>query len=85
MPRKHPQIKQKEQVRHTHSTIAALEDIISILLDVVHELSNALQYAQARMSQAMNIAKKTREGPHAYDAETQNTRTQDRKKFKRRT
>ena len=85
MPRKHPQIKQKEQVRHTHSTIAALEDIISILLDVVHELSNALQYAQARMSQAMSIARKTREGPHAYDAETPNTRTQDRKKFKRRT
>ncbi len=84
MPSKHPKQKQNEQIRHTHSTAAALEDIIAILLDIIHELSNALQYAQARMGQVMNIAKKTREGPHAYDPEGQNTRTQDRKKFQRR-
>ena len=74
----------KKPIRHTHSTAAALEDITAILFDVIRELSASIQYALARLPKAMDIARKSREGPHAYDPDGKNTKTEDRKILRRK-
>lgn len=69
--------------RHTHSTIAAFEDTIAILNDVLFELSETLKYTQARLSQAREKLIEARKGPHAYDPETPSgVRVQIRRKGK---
>lgn len=64
----------KQQVRHTHSTAAALEDVIAILWDILRELAASLQYAQARSKKALDILQETRAGPHAYNPDGHNTK-----------
>jgi hypothetical protein len=58
---------QHTQQRHTHSTIAALEDAISVLWGIIRVLKDALNYADNRIQRALEILKAARQGPHSYD------------------
>jgi hypothetical protein len=72
---------EQKQARHTHSVIAALEDLIAVLWDVIDGLSDALLVAKSKIERAMEIAKIARKGPHAYDGDTsREKRFQVRKK-----
>jgi hypothetical protein len=55
-----------DQRRHTHSTLAGLEDAIAIVLDLL--LSQGLnEYVRYSLNDLQEILSKIREGPNAYD------------------
>jgi hypothetical protein len=68
----HPKIKffvrpVSKQIRHTHSTAAALEDALAVANDVIEELLRSQLYVRTRVQKLTEILRETREGPHAYN------------------
>lgn len=61
----------KKQTRHTHPTVAAIEDALAVQWDIIFELTEALKYAEGRARRTIDILKVLRKGPHAYDPEQQ--------------
>ncbi len=59
------------QLRHTHSTAAALEDALAVAWDIIHEQARSLIYAEGRARRIIDILQLTRSGPQAYDPEQQ--------------
>jgi hypothetical protein len=56
-----------KQVRHTHRTVAALEDAIAILLDILRTVEDVMEFVRQRAGNALEVIKQARKGPHAYD------------------
>ncbi len=67
----HPKQKRMQrvgkQLRHTHNTAAALEDVISIQWDIINTLADTLEFARQRAESAVEALKMARKGPHSYD------------------
>jgi hypothetical protein len=57
----------KSQIRHTHRTAAALEDAMSVALDIIREVELSQQVVMLRSQALMSILRETRAGPHAYN------------------
>jgi hypothetical protein len=57
----------KSPKRHTHSSIAAYEDAIAILWEIIRVLAVALKVASQKARRVIEIMKVARKGPHAYD------------------
>ena len=73
--------KPKEPKRNTHSQIAAYEDAIAILWEIVRTLAIALKFAIQKARRVIEILKVARKGPHAYDPDQpSNTKVTIRKK-----
>lgn len=55
------------QKRHTHATIAGLEDALAVSLDIIRENESSKKYTDARLSQLNGILQELRSGPNNYD------------------
>lgn len=52
-----------KQLRHTHNTAAALEDVIAIQWDIINTLADTLQFARQRAQNAVEALKVARKIP----------------------
>lgn len=53
--------------RHTHATIAGLEDALAIAIDALREYEDSRRYTEARIKQLQDVLKILRSGPNSYD------------------
>lgn len=69
--RTYPKQKRKQrvgrQLRHTHNTAAALEDVIAIQWDIINALGDTLEFARQRAQNAVEALQMARKGPHSYN------------------
>jgi len=79
-PKRKPLVKQVYKgVRHTHSTIAGVEDTVAVLIDMLYSIKRLLTYYDAfgqdlnkineRAEKAMHQLYVLRKGPFAYPLE----------------
>lgn len=61
----------EKQVRHTHSTAAALEDAMAVAWDIIQEQDRSKAYVEGRIRRIIDILQVTRSGPRAYNPEQQ--------------
>jgi diaminopimelate decarboxylase len=64
-PRKHR--KRNFGIRHTHRTIAGLEDGVAIALDLLSEYDALADYARTRLQKLTRVLQDVRKGPHNYN------------------
>jgi hypothetical protein len=61
------ELKEAGPKRHTHSTLAGIEDALAIAIDVLNEYAESQRFAQVRMTQLQNVLKTVRSDPNGYD------------------
>jgi hypothetical protein len=54
-----------EPKNHTHQTVAGVEDALAVLIDIALDL----EALRLRTERAIEILKRVRSGPYAYDPE----------------
>lgn len=58
--------RRRKPIRHTHASLAAIEDAIAILWDVLDDAACSILRLQSKAKRALDIMKILRMGPHAY-------------------